>query len=488
MTRTPPPKRVLLVEDEASFRDVLQMGLEPQGFDAAAVGSLAEARALLEGQPFDAVVSDLRLKDGSGIDLLQWMKEKGLETPVVIMTAFATTETTVQALNLGAVDFLTKTKNDIQELTKVLKGIFAVSQVSAFSDVTDIGDLVGVGDTIRKVQALVGKVARANTTVLITGESGTGKEIVARLIHRYSDRANGPFIPVNCGALPEALLESELFGFERGAFTGAHGMKRGLFEEAQGGVIFLDEIGEMPLALQVKLLRVLQERRVRRLGATEERAVDARVIGASNRDLRARAERGQFRQDLYFRLNILHIELPPLRERQEDLPVLVDHFLGRFCKKLNKPAMNLSEEAMDVLRGFRFRGNVRELENLMERCVALNSGGTIGTDLFPDNVLNDHDQTGEEGRALEIPQGGVDLEAYLASLKGHLMRQALERAEGNKTRAARLLGMSFRAYRYWLQEMGGAETLPAAFPWPDQFPPAEVGELELRGETPNDFL
>jgi two-component system response regulator PilR (NtrC family) len=481
-------KRVLLVEDEASFREVLEMGLTPQGFHALAVGTVAEGKARLREGGWDAVVSDLRLKDGSGIDLLTWMKAEGLDVPVVIMTAFATTETTVQALNLGAVDFLTKTKNDIQELTKVLKGIFAVNHRPATLEVADIGDLVGVGSTIRKVQALVGKVARANTTVLVTGESGTGKEIVARLVHRYSDRAKGPFVPVNCGALPENLLESELFGYERGAFTGAHGMKRGLFEEAEGGVIFLDEIGEIPLPLQVKLLRVLQERRIRRLGASEERPVDARVIGASNRDLRARAERGQFRQDLYFRLNILHIELPPLRERQEDLPVLVEHFLTRFSEKLKKPPMNLSEEAMEVLRQYRFPGNVRELENLMERCVALHSGGAIGVDLFPENLTAPAGPGHDARRHLELPSGGVDLEAYLAALKGHLMRGALERCEGNKTRAARLLGMSFRAYRYWIQEMGGAETLPATFPWPDEFPPAEPGELELRGDSANDFL
>ena len=481
MSSNPQVKRVLLVEDEASFREVLELGLTPQGFDALAVGTLAEGKARLQEGGWDAVVSDLRLKDGSGIDLLIWMKAEGLDLPVVIMTAFATTETTVQALNLGAVDFLTKTKNDIQELTKVLKGIFAVNHRPATLEVADIGDLVGVGSTIRKVQALVGKVARANTTVLITGESGTGKEIVARLIHRYSDRAKGPFVPVNCGALPENLLESELFGYERGAFTGAHGMKRGLFEEAEGGIIFLDEIGEIPLPLQVKLLRVLQERRIRRLGATEERAVDARVIGASNRDLRARAERGQFRQDLYFRLNILHIELPPLRERQEDLPVLVEHFLTRFSRKLKKPPMNLSEEALEVLRRYRFPGNVRELENLMERCVALHSGGAIGVDLFPENLLAPAAPRQEPLRHLELPACGVDLEAYLAALKGHFLRGALERCEGNKTRAARMLGMSFRAYRYWLQEMGGVETLPSAFPWLDEFPPAETGETESEG-------
>jgi two-component system response regulator PilR (NtrC family) len=482
-----PFKRVLLVEDEASFRDVLQIGLAPQGFETVAVGSLEEARQQLLAEPFDAVVSDLRLKDGSGIDLLSWMKESGVLVPAVIMTAFATTETTVQALNLGAVDFLTKTKNDLQELTKVLKGIFTVSAAPAAQEVADIGDLVGVGPTIRKVQALVGKIALANTTVLITGESGTGKEIVARLIHRYSDRAKGPFVPVNCGALPEALLESELFGYEKGAFTGAVGMKRGLFEEAEGGVIFLDEIGEIPLPLQVKLLRVLQERRIRRLGATEERPVDARVIGASNRDLRARAERGQFRQDLYFRLNILHLELPPLRERQEDLPVLAEHFITRFCKKLNKPPMTLAEDALEALRLYRFQGNVRELENLMERCVALNAGGPIGKDLFPDNVLNAPAPVAG-GQALEIPGEGFDLEGYLAALKGYFMSQALVRADGNRTKAARLLGMSFRAYRYWLQEMGGTETLQAQFPWPDDFPSAGSMETQLRGDSANDFL
>ena len=479
-------KRILLVEDEPSFRDVLQIGLEPQGFDTSPVGSVAEARELLLAETFDAVVSDLRLKDGSGIDLLKWMKDRDLATPVVIMTAFATTETTVQALNLGAVDFLTKTKNDLQELTKVLKGLFAVSAAPASSEPTDIGDLVGVGSTIRKVQALVGKMARADTTVLITGESGTGKEIVARLVHRYSDRAKRPFVAVNCGALPEALLESELFGYEKGAFTGATGTKRGLFEEAEGGVIFLDEIGEMPLALQVKLLRVLQERRIRRLGANDERPVDARVIGASNRDLRAQAERGLFRQDLFFRLNILHIQLPPLRERQEDLPVLVDHFLARFCRKLNKPPMTLAEDALEALRHYRFQGNVRELENLMERCVALNPGGPISKDLFPAEVLAPPPETPMP--ALDIPAAGFDLEGYLAALKGHFMLKALERCEGNKTRAARLLGMSFRAYRYWLQEMGNAEHRPHSLPLPEDFPSAGAPETEARSDSFNDFL
>ncbi len=469
-------KHVLLVEDEPGFRDVLQIGLEPAGFDTEPASGLAEAIRILSEQTFDAIVSDLRLKDGSGIDLLVWMKERGLETPVVIMTAFATTETTVHALNLGAVDFLTKTKNDIQELTKVLKSIFAVSPPSSNYEISNIGDLIGVGETIRKIQALVGKVARADTTVLITGASGTGKEVVARLIHRYSERSKGPFVAVNCGALPENLLESELFGYEKGAFTGATGSKRGLFEEAQGGILFLDEIGEMPLPLQVKLLRVLQERRIRRLGDTRERPVDARIIGASNRDLHRLAEANLFRQDLFFRLNILHIEMPPLRERQEDLPILVDHFLAKFCRKLGKPPMNLTDEAMEVLRRHPFRGNVRELENLMERCVALNPGGPVGTELFPDNLMGKTEGREPERIFTEIPALGFDLETWLTTLKGHLMLKALERCDGNKTRAARLLGMSFRAYRYWLQELGGVETLRTAYPHPVDFPAKDSGD------------
>ena len=477
-----PRKRVLIVEDEPSFREVLEMGLAPQGFETHAVGDLEGARKALESGGFDAVVSDLRLGDGTAIELLTWMKEKGLALPSVILTAFATTETTVQALNLGAVDFLTKTKNDIAELTKVLKAIFQETETAPSHEISDIGDLVGVGDTIRKIQALVGKIARADTTVLISGESGTGKEIVARLIHRYSERSEGPFIPLNCGALPEALLESELFGYEKGAFTGATSVKRGLFEDANGGFLFLDEIGEMPLPLQVKLLRVLQERKVRRLGASEERPVDVRVIGATNRNLLERTDEGKFREDLYYRLNILNIELPPLRDRREDLPVLIDHFLRRSCKRLKKPPMFLHSEAMEVLERYRFPGNVRELENLMERCVALNSGGALGRDVFPESVLNDGER-GPEGPVqirLNIPMTGFDLEAFLTALKGYFLYEGLLEQNGNRTKAAKHLGMTFRAYRYWLGHLGGVDALPKTFPWPKEFPP----NVEVEEESP----
>jgi len=468
-------QRILLVEDEPGLREVLTLALEGAGFKCEAASGIEEGQRALRETTFDGVLSDLKLKDGSGIELLTWMKEQGLETPVVIMTAYATTETTVQALNQGAVDFITKPFKH-EDLIASLKGLLAAAEPQA-APPTDLGELVGVGPIMRKINALIGKVSRADTTVLLTGESGTGKEVVARLIHRYSDRAMGPFVAVNCGALPEALLESELFGFEKGAFTGAGAMKRGLFEEAGSGILFLDEIGEMPLSLQVKLLRVLQERKFRRLGATEERAVDVRVIAATNRDLRARAETGAFREDLYYRLNILQIELPPLRERPEDLPVLAEHFIRRSCHKLGKAPMQLHPETMSQLLCHRFPGNVRELENLMERCVALNPGGPITKDLLPEGL----GQTGpvqdlSRLAPLVIPPEGFDLEAWIQALKGHFLRRALDEVGGVKTKAGKRLGMSFRAYRYWLAELGGLEALPQEFPWPADFPAPAVDE------------
>ena len=468
-------QRILLVEDEPGLREVLTLALEGAGFKCEATSGIEDGQRALRETTFDGVLSDLKLKDGSGIELLTWMKEQGLETPVVIMTAYATTETTVEALNQGAVDFITKPFKH-EDLIATLKGLLAAAEPEA-PPPTDLGELVGVGPMMRKINALIGKVSRADTTVLLTGESGTGKEVVARLIHRHSARAKGPFVAINCGALPEALLESELFGFEKGAFTGATAMKRGLFEEAGGGILFLDEIGEMPLSLQVKLLRVLQERRFRRLGATEERPVDLRVITASNRDLRARAESGAFREDLYYRVNILQIELPPLRDRPEDLPVLAEHFIRRSCQKLGKPPMQLHLDVMTQLLGYRFPGNVRELENLMERCVALNPGGPITRDLLPEGlgrpVLL---ETGDRPAPLVIPADGFDLEAWLQALKGHFLRRALDEVGGVKTKAGKRLGMSFRAYRYWLAELGGLEALPKDFPWPADFPPPVVDE------------
>ncbi len=468
-------QRILLVEDEPGLREVLTLALEGADFLCEATAGVAEAQRALKETTFDGVLSDLKLKDGSGIELLTWMKEQGLATPVVIMTAYATTETTVEALNQGAVDFITKPFRH-EDLIATLQGLLAAAVPEA-PPPQDLGELVGVGPMMRKINALIGKVSRADTTVLLTGESGTGKEVVARLIHRYSERTRGPFVAVNCGALPEALLESELFGYEKGAFTGANTLKRGLFEEAGGGILFLDEIGEMPLSLQVKLLRVLQERKVRRVGATEERPVDVRLIAATNRDLQARTLSGAFREDLFYRVNILQIEMPPLRDRPEDLPVLAEHFIRRACRKLARPPMQLHPEAMAQLLGHRFPGNVRELENLMERCVALNPGGPITRDLLPEGVGPAPEPApGSLPAPLAIPPEGFDLEAWSQALKGYFLRRALDEVGGVKTKAGKRLGMTFRAYRYWLAELGGVEALPEHFPWPSAFPPPALDE------------
>jgi two-component system response regulator PilR (NtrC family) len=471
-TFTKGTKRVLIVEDDGGFRDVLTLGLRAEGIDAAAAGSLMEAKDALGRDEFAAVISDMRLGQESGLELLAWMKERGLDIPSVIMTAFATTETTVQALSLGAVDFLTKAKNDIHELVKAVQGILAKSSAMEPFDGEDVGDFVGISDSIRRIQALIGKYAVADATVLITGESGTGKEVAARLIHRYSARGGGPFVAVNCGALPENLLESELFGFEKGSFTGASATKRGLFEEAKGGIIFLDEIGEMPVALQVKLLRVLQELKVRRIGSSEERPVDVRVICATNRNIKELAENGTFRQDLYYRLNILHLELPPLRERLEDLPSFVSHFLSKACKRQGKPTMTLTQDAMEMLSAYSFPGNVRELENIMERFAALGSGGALDCELFPDGMRAEIEAGKRHGSRVssEMTESGFDLEMYLRACKSFFIRRALEIAGGNKTKAAHMLGMGFRPFRYWVDEAGGPEALPKERPSLENFP------------------
>ncbi|MCL1908286.1 MAG: sigma-54 dependent transcriptional regulator [Holophagaceae bacterium] len=469
-------KRVLIVEDDEGFRDVLVMGLHAEGIEAFAVGSLKEAIDILGRRSFAAVVSDMRLGGESGLDLLKWMNERGLEIPSVIMTAFATTETTVLALSLGAVDFLTKAKNDIQELIKVIQGILAKSAPAKSVDDGGVGDLVGVSDSIRRTQALIGKYAIADATVLITGESGTGKEVAARLIHRYSVRNKGPFVAVNCGALPENLLESELFGYEKGSFTGASTMKRGIFEEANGGIVFLDEIGEMPIPLQVKLLRVLQELKVRRIGSSKEAPIDVRVICATNINIRELAESGTFRQDLYYRINILHLELPPLRERLEDLPAFVNHFLSNACKRHGKPPMALSQDAMKLLGAYSFPGNVRELENLMERFAALGSGGVLDVEVFPDGFLSDQVTSRPVLAASPIlnnsgmPEGGFDMDRYLKSCKSFLMHRALELSGGSNTKAAHFLGMAVRPFKHWVEEVGGADALPKHPPSPADFP------------------
>jgi two-component system response regulator PilR (NtrC family) len=393
----------------------------------------------------------------SGIDVLKAVKAATPSTVVLMMTAFASTETAVEAMREGAYDYLTKPfkidevklivknaleRKQLQEENSRLKQV--VHEQSAFEQI------VGRSDKLTKVLDLVRKVADTNSNVLIFGESGTGKELVARAIHYNSRRKDRPFVTVNCSALPEPLLESELFGHMKGSFTGAISNKEGLFEIANEGTLFLDEIGETPLGIQVKLLRVLQEKEFRRVGGTRDLKSDVRIVAATNRDLEKSIAEGRFREDLYYRLDVIPIHLPPLRERPEDIPLLVDAFLQKFTREMGKSVMRIEPEAVALLCQQEWRGNVRELENVMERIVALASGGTIETGQVRECVP----RSSEDPVAMALPASGLDLEGVMATIEKDLLVKALHRANGVKKDAAGLLGLDFRSFRYRLSKYG----------------------------------
>jgi two-component system response regulator PilR (NtrC family) len=374
------------------------------------------------------------------------------------VTAFATTENAIQAMKLGAYDYVLKPfKVDELQLTieKALehRALLAENRVLRHR-VGDPGpdELIGHAPAIEEVRRLVEKVAPGRTTVLITGESGTGKEVVARAIHTRSGRRQTPFVAINCGAIPEGLIESELFGHEKGSFTGASEQRSGLFEVAGAGTLFLDEIGDVPPQVQVKLLRALQERKVRRVGGSKDIAVAARIVAATNRDLAAEVKAGRFREDLYYRLNVIQLRLPPLRERREDLPLFLAHFLGHFAAEQGRPLPRWSGEAERLLLNWSYPGNVRELSNLVERALTLTDGPEIGAAVLPSNLRGPTAQGGAPD--LELPEGGLDLEAHLDGIERRVLEQALARTKGVKTEAARLLRMTFRSFRYRLAKFG----------------------------------
>ncbi|MEZ4323899.1 MAG: sigma-54 dependent transcriptional regulator [Polyangiales bacterium] len=443
--------RVLIVDDEPSVREMLGVLLRRAGYTCeSATGARAACSLIDTLAPFDAVVTDLTMPDGSGMDVLRAARARDPHTQVLMITAYATTEQAVDAMRQGAYDYVPKPFRNAEllaTLEKALEKRALVDENRALRAERE-GDALGiVGSSagMQRVRDLVQRVTDAPSSVLITGESGTGKEVVARALHFSGQRARAAFVVVNCGALPEALMESELFGHEKGAFTGAVARKKGLFQEADGGTLFLDEIGELPLPLQVKLLRVLQERKVRPVGGAGEVAVDVRIVAASNRDLEDEVKRGTFREDLFYRLNVIRIELPPLRERPEDIPVLARHLLHKHTL-LQRRDLQLSSDALRWLSAQSFPGNVRQLENAIERAVTLANGPEIvAADFVP--------QPSAETAPVPVgvlPEEGLDLEAHLAALELSLLRQALERTGGNRTKAAGLLGMSFRQLRYRL--------------------------------------
>ncbi|WP_437683717.1 sigma-54-dependent transcriptional regulator [Sorangium sp. So ce131] len=454
----PNATRVLVVDDEPGLRQVLTITFRRQGYEVvAAPGARAALEAIHQNpQPFPLILTDLVMPDGSGIEVLTAAKARSGATEVIVMTAHSTVESALDAMRRGAYDFVTKPFSPAELAALAAKAIEKSSIVVENQRLraqierldTAAREPLGTSPAMQRISELIAKIAPTRTTVLLTGESGTGKERVARAIHERSDRAAKPFLVVNCGALPEALMESELFGHEKGAFTGANARSLGLFREADGGTVLLDEVGELPASLQVKLLRVLQERKVRPVGGAVEVPVDVRLLAATNRDVEAEVREGRFRQDLYYRLNVIRIELPPLRERPGDISRLADRFVRRFAAELGKDVRGLTTDAVRALDAYTFPGNVRELENMMERAVALASGPSIGLGDLPNAVAGL--SASPAPRLAELPAGGCMLDEVLGEVERRLILQALERTGGVRKAAAKLLGVSFRSLRYRL--------------------------------------
>jgi two-component system response regulator PilR (NtrC family) len=457
---------ILIVDDERSMREFLAIFLRRAGHRVEAAAGGAEGLTALRGREFDVVITDLRMPGVGGLDILAEAKKLHPETQVVVVTAFATTETAIAAMKAGAYDYLTKPFK-VDEVGLVVeraleRRVLHRENVVLRDEIKGrykLDRLIGKSPAMQRVFEVVRKIAPARTSVLLIGESGTGKELAARALHELSARADRPFVAVNCGAIPETLLESELFGHVRGSFTGANADKQGLFEAAHGGTLLLDEVAELPVPMQVKLLRVLQERKVKPVGGVTEREVDVRIVAATNRDLETEVEKGTFRQDLFYRLNVIQLRLPPLRERREDIPLLVDHFVRKFSAEHGRQVGGTDPEAMSALMAYHFPGNVRELENLIERAVTLAPGDRVSAEALPTlKGLSASDSSLGMPAAI-LPEEGMDLERVVEDFERSLLIRALERTGGNRTEAARLLGVTFRSLRYRLSKLGitGAE-------------------------------
>ncbi len=452
--------RILVVDDERSMREFLAIMLGKAGYRVESVARGEEAVKRVESELFDLVITDLAMPGMDGLEVLKRVKDISPATAVILITAYATTASAVEAMKLGAFDYVIKPFK-VDELRIIIENALEKRRLMDENRLLrrelvsryGFANLVGRSRAMLDVYDIIRKVQDTHTNVLITGESGTGKELVARAIHYNGSRKDYPFVAVNCGAIPENLIESELFGHKRGAFTGAVTNKPGLFQTAEGGTILLDEIAEMPLNTQVKLLRALQERTFKNLGGVEDIKVNVRVLAATNRDLAQEVKEGRFRQDLYYRLNVIQIHLPPLRERMEDLPLLVEHFLTRLSKEYGKPIRGIHPDAMAALMAYDYPGNIRELANILERAVALETGDEIRLPSLPPS-LTEHLHPRSSRKGFVLPEEGIDLDAALADFEREMLLQALERAKGVKKRAAKLLNISFRSMRYRLQKHG----------------------------------
>lgn len=452
-----PRARLLVVDDEQSMREFLEIFLRREGYAVSTASDVDMAIAHLENDEIDLVITDMQMPEKTGLDLILAARNVSPETLMIVVTAFGTTDSAISAMKEGAYDYLTKPFK-VDELRIVIEKALEKKLLSnenhrlreELRSQSRDRNIIGHSRAMQEVFDLIAQVAETKTNVLVAGESGTGKELVARAIHEQSDRASENFVAINCGAIPENLLESELFGHVKGAFTGAVQSKEGLFETASGGTLFLDEIGELSQPLQVKLLRALQEKNIRRVGDTVDREIDVRIVSATNRRLEEEVAEGRFREDVYYRLNVIQLTLPPLRKRKEDIPLLAQHFIRRFSAELGKEVEGMDAEAFDQLSAYGFPGNVRELENLIERAVALARGPVIGPDLLPPTVKS----APAQATAARVSEEGVDLESLVADYERSLLEEALVQSGGVKKRAARLLGISFRSFRYRLEKLG----------------------------------
>jgi len=454
---------ILVVDDERSICELLEITFRKEGHRVEVAHNVESAKRKLESQIFDIVISDVRMPGESGVDLLKLTKEIAPECFFLLITGVPTVETAIAAINSGANRYVIKDHELVDQLRRAVREVSESLKWKKEAGylrrelrrLTGLDNIIGQSPKMRAIFDLIQTVAPQTSRVLITGESGTGKELVARAIHENSLRSQAPFITINCGAFPETLLESELFGYMKGAFTGANENRQGLFQAAHGGTLFMDEIGNMSLTMQVKLYRVLQEGKVRPIGSTEESDVDVRIIAATNKDFEKEIAEGRFREDLYYRLSVIPIQLPPLRERREDIPLLARHFLETFRKVMEKPVESISPEAMRRLESYDWPGNVRELENTMERAIALETTGEVSLRVLPDRIAGysgGPTLASPEGALAAFPPEGVDFEKEIAQAERHYLQVALQRTHGVRTQAADLLKISYRSFRHYAKK------------------------------------
>jgi len=451
--------RALVVDDEPDIRELLEITLGRMGIEAATAADLTAGKRMLASGEYDLCLTDMRLPDGNGIDLVRHMQQHHADVPVAVITAHGNMESAIESLKAGAFDFVTKPV-DLQMLRTLVNTALRLMRRGGTEEDSEL-QLIGASPAIQATRQTIAKVARSQAPIYISGESGTGKELVARLIHEQGARRDRPFVPVNCGAIPTELMESEFFGHKKGSFTGATADKQGLFQAAEGGTLFLDEVADLPLSMQVKLLRAIQEKAIRPVGAQREVPIDVRILSATHTDLARLVEEGRFRQDLYYRINVIRLHVPSLRERRDDIPLLAEHFLARIVRAWDIPPVTVSPAALQALEGYGYPGNVRELENILERAVTLCEGDTIE----PGDLQLPEAQAPGNAADASVPAapppaadtGGeppASLEPLLQDVEKDAIVKALEQTRYNKTAAAKLLGISFRALRYRLKKLG----------------------------------